>query len=115
MSAPSSDEDSDNNRVKPSKEEQGPSSNSELDELLSEGQKALVIRRNKILPHMIWVFGGLFLICFAIVIFGNFLDRYYLENVTELAKTFSWLTFLSILVYVFGDSIINSVIGKLNN
>ena len=56
MSAPSSDKDSDNNRVKPSKEEQGPSSNSELDELLSEGQKALVIRRNKIPPHMIWVF-----------------------------------------------------------
>lgn len=115
VSALSSSKDSDNNQRESPEEEEGPFSDEELGKWLSNEQKELIIRRRRILPHLPWVFGVLSFTCFMIVIIGYSWDRYYLENVTELAKTFSWLTFFSILVYVFGDSIINSVMGKINN
>ena len=115
MSVPSFNKDSGSNREEPSEEERGPSSDKELNEWLHNEQKELIIRRKQILPHLPWVFGVFSFICFMVVFTGYSLDRYYIENITVLAEAFLWLTFLSILVYVFGDSIINAVIGKISN
>lgn len=115
MSVPSFNKDSRGNREEPLEEEQGPSSDGGLNELSSNEQKELVIRRKKVLPHLPWISGVFALVCFMVVFTGYCLDRYYMENVTALAETFLWLTFLSILVYVFGDSTVNVVMGKINN
>lgn len=114
MSALSSSKNSDDNQEEPL-EEEGPSSNKKLNELISEEQIELLLRRKKILPYLPWVFGASSLLCFMVAFTGCCLERYYLESITSLAETLLWLTFSSILIYVFGDSITNKVIDKINN
>ena len=115
MSALSSNRDSDDNQVEPLEEERGLSSDTLLKDLLFENQKRLIKLREAILPNLIAILGALLTVfLFMLLVFGNSFNQYYLESITELVKVLLWLKVISILAYVFGDSMINSIMSKIN-
>lgn len=108
-------EDSDDDQREPVEEVRGPSSDVEIGRLLNDEIIRQILLRKRVLPWLPWIFGAVSVTCLMMVITGYSLDGHYLESITEIAKLFSWLTFISILLNIFGDSIVQSIIGKLNN
>ena len=70
----------------------------EHDRLRYNEFKKLLERRKKIFPVLMAVFWFLFILFSSVAFFlcGS-LSQYHLESITELAKTFSWIAFLSTL------------------
>lgn len=116
MSVISSDKNSDDNQIEPRKELPGTiDDRTEHDRLRFKEFKKLLQRREKIFPVLIAVFWSLFIVFSSVAFFlGSSLTQYHLESITELAKTFSWIAFLSTLVYMFGESMLHTVMGKSN-